>query len=207
MARQKKGLEVMSKKMVAVGIAITSFWLGYHYWYLGSAKNNQTIRYVITRPAADDLAIDMRDYQEKDHAFVKQLFLDDWYILLSSPTYDVDYMLTTHSPNDHEMLYKGMMPTKVLFVNGNPVGFCSYFMRSEYLGHILFIIVAKESRGHGYSKQLVRYCEQELKKMGARVIKIDTREENLIAQKLYTSLGYIEKKRDHGFVTLSKRVE
>ena len=197
----------MNKKSISTVIVCVGLGLGYYYWHGESAKTIHAINYQITQPAAGDMQIDMRDYQAANHDFVMQLFKDDWYILLSSPQYDVDYMLETHSPNSSETHYTGMMPTKVLFVDGNPVGFCSYFMRSQYLGHILFIIVAKEARGHGYSKQLVRYCEQELKKMGATLIKIDTREENLIAQKLYKGLGYAEKKRDHGFVTLSKRLE
>ncbi len=195
----------MNKKLLSAVLISISFGLGYYYWHAPHAEM-PAIRYMIAKPAPGDMTIDMRDYQASDHEFVMQLFKNDWYILLSSPTYNVDYMLETHSPNNYETEYTGMMPTKVLFVDNKPVGFCSYFMRSHYLGHILFIIVAKESRGHGYSKQLVRYCEQELKKMGAQLIKIDTREETLIAQKLYTGLGYTEKKRDHGFVTLSKKI-
>lgn len=191
----------MNKKIVMLGLTIGCV----GGWYYYSSYQHKSVSFV-TQKTVSDLALDMRDYEERrDHHFVHELFKNDWYILLSSPTYDVDYMLREHAPNSYEKQYVGKMPVKIMFVENKPVGLTSYYMRNEHLGHILFIIVDKNARGKGYSKQLVAYAEQELLKMGAKVIKIDTREENLIAQKLYTGFGYSEKSRDHGFVTFTKR--
>lgn len=44
--------------------------------------------------------------------------------------------------------------------------------------------------GHGYAKQMVAFCEEEARRLGRKVIRLDTWEGNLPANRLYPSLGY-----------------
>lgn len=143
---------------------------------------------------------------EKHKQFIQKQFKENWYWLISSPDYDINYALDTHSPNHYEPLYKGKMTIVVLEVAGEPVGFGTYYMRNAFQGDILFIEVAKEHRGKRYAGRLVKHAEVELKKMGAKIVKLATRVENEGARKLYNRLEYPEVGVSNGFVHYRKEV-
>ena len=44
--------------------------------------------------------------------------------------------------------------------------------------------------GRGYARQMVAFCEAEARRQGRTVIRLDTWEGNLPANRLYPSLGY-----------------
>ena len=44
--------------------------------------------------------------------------------------------------------------------------------------------------GHGYARQMVAFCEEEARRLGKTVMRLDTWEHNLPANRLYPSLGY-----------------
>ena len=191
----------MLKRLFKYGI-VFSLGIGGMYWYITIHKAPALMVHTdVTLPG-----IDMRDYTQDQEAFVKQMFKDEWYLMFNDPRYDLDFVLKNNAPHTFEPQYFGKMPIKLLYENGQPVGLAAYYMKTEHLGHLLFILVDKSQRGKGYSKKLVHYSEEALKALGAKIIKIDTREENLIAQKLYSGLGYIEKLRDRGYVTFTKQV-
>lgn len=143
----------------------------------------------------------IRPYNQADHkAFIKKQFKENWYWLISSFDYNIEHMLDTRSPNNYEPRYKGKMDIVVLHQEGQPVGFGTYYMRSSSHGEILFIAVDKAFRGKRYAQQLVLYCLEQLKKKGAKVVRLATRVENKGARKLYNRLGFPELDESQGFV-------
>ena len=44
--------------------------------------------------------------------------------------------------------------------------------------------------GRGYARQMVAFCEEEARRLGKNVMRLDTWEHNLPANRLYPSLGY-----------------
>ena len=80
----------------------------------------------------------------------------------------------------------------MLFEDGKPVGVVTYYMMSQVLGRILFLIVDKDFRGKRYGEKLLNYAFDELKKRGATSVKLFVRSENASARKLYERVGFVE---------------
>lgn len=177
-----------TREIVAVLLCIALGFAGFQ-WYVGRR-----------------LPGGMRTYVEMEHkSWIQKQFKENWYLLISSPDYDVNYMLDNHAPNKYEPKLKNKMDIIVEHDDqNNPVGFVTYYMRSQFQGEVLFLTVAKETRGKGYARQLMNHAEQDLKQKGAQVIKLVTRTSNTPAQGLYTSLGYEETGRDKEFVFYRK---
>ena len=60
----------------------------------------------------------------------------------------------------------------------------------EEVGVIHTLCIRPACSGHGYARQMVAFCEAEARRQGRRVIRLDTWEHNLPANRLYPSLGY-----------------
>ena len=149
----------------------------------------------------------MQEYNpQRDKPFIEKQFKENWYWLISSPEYDIHDMLDTRSPNKYEPQNRGKLSVKVLYKEGTPVGFVTYYMQSTIKGHLFILGVDKQQRKKGYGTELSNYAFAELKKMGAKVISFVTRINNPGAQKLYTSLGFKETYRDDIFVHYRKDV-
>jgi ribosomal protein S18 acetylase RimI-like enzyme len=186
----------MNKKFIAV--ALSGLLLaGGGYWYLTKPK-------VQEQPVVGSAIVSY--CPQKHKIFIRQQFKENWYWLISSPDYDINYALDTHSPNHYEPQYKGKMSIVVLEVEGTPVGFGTYYMRNNFQGEILFIEVAKQFRGKRYAAVLVEYAVADLKKMGAKIIKLATRIDNPGARKLYTRLGFPQVSENRGFVHYRKEL-
>lgn len=135
---------------------------------------------------------DIRSYgTPEDEAFIKSEFKENFYIFTPVPNFDIDFVLKTKSPNNREPQYFGKMTIKMLYHQGRPVGFVTYYMETTYQGRILFLGIDKNERGKRYGEKLLKYAFAQLKKEGAKTVKIFTRTENLPAQKLYTRLGFV----------------
>jgi ribosomal protein S18 acetylase RimI-like enzyme len=134
----------------------------------------------------------------QDEAFIKNEFKENWYTLIATPSYDVDFMLQKKAPNDREPQYFGKMAIKMLYEDNHPIGFITYYMQTSYQGDILFLVIDKKYRGKRYGEKLLQYAFKELKKQGAKTVKIFTRTENTSAQKLYTRIGFVETHRYTG---------
>ena len=148
---------------------------------------------------------DIREYNAADYKpFIQKQFRENWYWLISSPDYDINDMMDTRSPNKREPKYRGKMEIKILIKNGVPVGFGTYYMRSDVLGEILFIAVDKDHRGNRYAAELVNYAIDQLRKRGAKTVKLVTRVDNPGAQKVYTRLNFKETHRTKTFVHYRK---
>lgn len=134
----------------------------------------------------------------QDEVFIKNQFKENWYTLIATPEYDVDFMLEKKAPNDREPQYFGKMAIKMLYEDSRPIGFITYYMQTSYQGDILFLVIDKDYRGKRYGEKLLHYAFKELKKQGAKTVKIFTRTENISAQKLYTRIGFVETHRYTG---------
>lgn len=170
------------------------------YWYQNHSESSHIVQ------KKDDISI--IEYQEAKHKdFIKRQFKENWYWLISSPDYDVDHMLDTKTPHTYEPQFTGKLKTVVLEdETGNPAGFASYYMRAPAVGDILFIEVDQHFRGKRYAGQLVQHALDELKKMGAQVVKMATRTDNLKAQKVYERLGFPVINQSNGFVHYRKEL-
>ncbi len=124
-------------------------------------------------------------------AFIKKQFNENWFLLVEPADFDVDFMLDTHTPGKHYYQdYSGKLKIIALHADGKPVGFGTYYMLNSLTGRVQFIAVDKDARGKRYADQLVNYAIADLKKLGAKVVRLATRTTNTTAHKVYTRLGF-----------------
>lgn len=136
------------------------------------------------------------DYDEaRDRQEILNIFETERYWLLTSPDYDLEFMLKYKAPNK-DPLYVGRLYIKVLRENNKFVGFTTYYKKTPIEGTILFVAVKKEFRGKGYGQILVKYDLDELKRLGSKKVSLVTRIQNLPGQALYKKTGFTEVKRD-----------
>ena len=62
--------------------------------------------------------------------------------------------------------------------------------RPEEVGVIHTLCIRPSCSGRGYARKMVAFCEEEARRQGRRVIRLDTWEGNAPANHLYPSLGY-----------------
>ena len=60
----------------------------------------------------------------------------------------------------------------------------------DQVGVIHTLCIHPGQRGSGYARQMVAFCEEEARRLGKNVMRLDTWEHNLPANRLYPSLGY-----------------
>lgn len=60
----------------------------------------------------------------------------------------------------------------------------------DQVGVIHTLCIHPGQSGHGYARQMVAFCEEEARRLGKNVMRLDTWEHNLPANRLYPSLGY-----------------
>lgn len=182
----------MNKKIISFIVAVTLL-AGGSYWYY----SKQAVSVVSQNSSTSGIQI----YNAKDHkAFIEKQFKENWYWLISTPEYDIHHMMDTQSPNNYEPKYFGKMKIIVLHEEGHPVGFGTYYMQSPAIGDILFIAVDKDFRGKRYAEKLVNACIDDLKKMGAKVVKLATRVDNKGARTLYDRMKFVETGERRGFI-------
>lgn len=79
------------------------------------------------------------------------------------------------------------------YVNGELAGFIIariYSEENQLTGHILTIDVAAQYRRKGIAQRLLRYVEDTARQNGAKECRLEVREDNIAAIKLYQKLGY-----------------
>lgn len=142
----------------------------------------------------------MRDFDyQRDASFIKKLFEDNMYWLVAADEYDVDYMLI-HKKTNNDPRRDEKLTIKTLYNENEPLGFIAYFKQSFYSGGIRFVCVDNTFRSRGYAKYMVQYALRDLKRQGVSSVRLVTRTINYPAQKVYTSLGFVEESRNNEFV-------
>lgn len=139
---------------------------------------------------------------ERDAQEVIQLFKED-YEILSTRDFDlqfVDWVIRSHSPNEYEPEYEGKMFIDVLRDEGHVAGFVTYYLRSPFVGTVLFLEIGAPYRKKGYGELLIRHGIAQLFAKGVQVAQLLTRASNFPAQRLYNRVGFTETGRDEGFV-------
>ncbi len=74
--------------------------------------------------------------------------------------------------------------------DGRVIGFAGAWIILDE-SHITNIAVLSDYRGQGYGRQLTQALMQYLANLGAAYATLEVRKSNLIAQRLYKSLGYV----------------
>jgi ribosomal protein S18 acetylase RimI-like enzyme len=137
------------------------------------------------------------NYQkDRDHDAIINLFERERFWLTVSD-YDPVFMLKYMAPYK-ELSNKGLLHVWVAKKGDQFVGFTACYFQEPGIGRILFLATEPEFRGKGYGTMLVKHALQELHAMGAWKVKILTRNSNLPAQKIYSSVGFVETSRDQG---------
>jgi len=72
------------------------------------------------------------------------------------------------------------------------IGYAVGIIRYEKLGHVVSVAVNKNIRRKGVGERLMKEIIERLCSSGAKRIRIEVRESNLPAIKLYTKLGFTE---------------
>lgn len=144
---------------------------------------------------------------DRDREGILDIFKNNWYWLIADgDTYDPEFMMKYHAPNSYDPYYVGKLKIKVIrdTCDGKDtfIGFTTYYMLSPGLGRIQFVAVRPEFRGKRYGEKLTEYALNDLKKMGAKKVKILTRTDNTAALKLYNRVGFKETGRDDKYVNL-----
>lgn len=139
-----------------------------------------------------------------DRDFIINLFKNDWYWLISDASakdYSVERMLDYRASSRE---HTGDLILRVYRVQSKPVGFLAYFPGELFVWYILFCAVDKAHRSKGYARKMMNYALEDVKKRGARVVRLITRADNLPAQKLYKSLGFKQIWTDGAYVKFEK---
>lgn len=75
--------------------------------------------------------------------------------------------------------------------NGRLIGYAGAWLIIDE-GHITNVAVIKEARGQGIGVGLMKALMQYAANMGVQYMTLEVRKSNLIAQKLYRNLGFVE---------------
>lgn len=132
----------------------------------------------------------------RDHDDIIKLFeLERFWLTVSD--YDPVFMLKYMAP------YKGAQHKNTLHVwvareGKDFVGFTACYFENPTVARVLFLATNPEFRGKGYGRKLLQRAFVELKKLGADMITIVTRNSNIPAQSLYSHIGFVETMRDQG---------
>ncbi|MFQ6050128.1 MAG: ribosomal protein S18-alanine N-acetyltransferase [Candidatus Hydrothermarchaeota archaeon] len=80
----------------------------------------------------------------------------------------------------------------VVEVQGEIVGYAIYVLETNEIGHLLSIAVDPNWRRKKIGTSLMNYIIEDLRNKGVKYLKLEVREGNLPAIKLYKSLGFLE---------------
>jgi len=140
-----------------------------------------------------------------DRHFILDIFKKDWHWLVSeySTDFSPEYMLDNKA-SSRDFEHVGNLNIKVYRLNCKPIGFTAYYLKSFYLGFILFLSVEEQYRRSGYAFKLIDYAVTDLFNQGCSAIQLITRVSNVKAQSLYKKAGFKEIWRDHEFVRFEK---
>lgn len=103
---------------------------------------------------------------------------------------------TFHTPWTYQSFVDEMTTNKcarymVAEENGRVIAYAGAWLVFEE-GHITNIAVAEAARGRGVGTQVTRALMQYAANMGVEYMTLEVRKSNLVAQKMYKSLGFIE---------------
>jgi len=80
------------------------------------------------------------------------------------------------------------------------VGYCGFWLALDEM-HITKVTVAESYRRRGFGHTLLSWLLHHAEGLGANVARLEVRESNEAAQRLYASLGFVEIGRRKGYYT------
>lgn len=144
-----------------------------------------------------------KDYSElRDKQFLHRVFDENIYWLYDGDPsgFSLDHLLETRTLTHGIATYP--VTLKMYVDHNKPVGFVAYYMKTFTKGILLFLVVDKEARGHGYGEKLLKYACDQMFKKGAQVVQLLTRTNNTAALSVYKRYGFKEFWQEDGFVQL-----
>lgn len=88
----------------------------------------------------------------------------------------------------------------VVFAQDALVGYGGFWFVVDEV-HITKVTVSAECRSRGYGREIMQYLLERGKELGAVYARLEVRELNEVARKLYASLGFREIGLRHGYYT------
>jgi len=147
---------------------------------------------------------------DRDFSDIHTIFEKNWYWLMPYPpeAYDPDYLLHVfkYRAPQANPLKKGTLTIKVVRHEGHVIAFTAYHMKSKTSGFLLFVAVDNNFRGKKYGETLVKHALKAMTDRGAKQIQLNTRIDNIPAQKLYKKMGFAEMVRDTIYVYYTYKV-
>ena len=139
------------------------------------------------------------DY-ERDAETIIKWFHRDWYWLISTEGYSIEFTLKNKAPKQ-DIRTAGKLNMWVLRDENDKLqGFTAYYMKTPTEGFLLFVLVNHEARGKRLGGKLTNFSLSKLWELGAQRVKLVTKTSNFRAHRLYTRLGFKESLRWNGFV-------
>ena len=151
-----------------------------------------------------DRILDFNDI--RDTKDILDIFKRDFYWLTANENFSAEFMLKYRTPTQ-DFQNIGRLHIKVMRSKEGFIGFVAYYMKTSIGGMILFLDVNPPFRGKGYSEKLMRYALNNLKRLGAKVVQLVTRTNNIHAQNLYNRLNFTETSRTNSFVYFAKKLD
>lgn len=144
---------------------------------------------------------------QRDEAQTVAMFQENWYWMI--PFAPEEYQLErrlAEGISDLDPAVSKPMTVMVARSEDTVVGLVAYYQKTKRKGFILFLITDQRVRRSGVAKQLLAHAVKDLQSRGSTVVELGTKTDNIRAQSLYRSQGFIETRRDDsvGFMWFEK---
>lgn len=148
----------------------------------------------------------IRAYKPQDLSAVCEIMKGQWAKLTTIPTYNqpmMDSMFTKQVPFDPS--YKDKKLHIIVYeVDGQVVGFATYYYPSATIGHVELLAIAQTHQSKGLGKQMMEYIQQEFMHNNAKSIQLYVYPSNPKAIDFYKHIGFNIKNRAFQHWLLSK---
>lgn len=142
---------------------------------------------ILTLPSS--FHIDNFNY-DQDMDIITQLTKDNWTFLAPNTPYNPTLIDIHFKDQTSFNFYPKKVIIKVLKKDSKVIGFVTYIMATDTVGHIELLAIDSQQQHHGYGTQLVNFAINDLKNNGAQSIEIYVMQENTKAQQLYNKLSF-----------------
>jgi GNAT superfamily N-acetyltransferase len=140
---------------------------------------------------------EIREYKSQDLAAVCEIMKSQWAKLTTAPSYNqsmMDSMFIKQAPFDPSHKDK-RLHIIVCEVDGQIVGFATYYYPSTTTGHVELLAVAPAHLSKGYGKKMMDHIQQEFIHNNAHHIQLYVYPSNPKAIDFYKHLGFTVKLR------------
>lgn len=144
----------------------------------------------------------------QDAEILTDLMKEYWNVLAPGNEYNPAIVNATLNDQVSVTFYPKKITIKVLKVENKVVGFITYLLCADHIGHIELLAVDHSAHRHGNGTLLVQHAINDLQAMGATAINICVVESNNKAQALYHKFGFkiAQQFKENNVLLLSKEI-